>query len=597
MKFPYGISDFRQVIGEGYYFVDRSDHIRILEEIGKQLLFLRPRRFGKSLLLSMLENYYDVARAGEFEQLFGHLAIGQNPTALHNQYLVMRWDFSVVDPQGSPEQVKQALHNHINNAVKSFALWYQDYLPEAIDVNPDDAIASFEAVLPVVKKHGHRFYLLIDEYDNFANEVLMGSGPGSRERYEALLYGDGLLKTLFKVVKSGAAGRGLERVFITGVSPVVLSDATSGYNVAKHISLEPAFHDLCGFWEAEVAKALDEMAAECGFPPERAGEALSTMRSFYNGYAFTYDAKELIYNPTLALYYFDHFQRHCEAPRTMLDSNFATDRAKIAYVAGLPDGRGLILDAVEEDARISIRQLEDRFGVAEMLASSQDRTFMASLLYYLGVLTLGQEETNLGKLTLRVPNLVVRKLYVERLRDLLLPDRRQHDTAFLAAETFYQHGDLQPICDFVEQRLFPVLDNRDYRWASEMTLKTAFLTLLFDDTFYIVDSETPLARRYADMTLIVRPEMRQYQLLDLLLEFKLVKLAEAGLTGEQIRSLDREQLAALPAVQAGLAEARSQLQRYRTVLQATYGSILRLRTYAVVGLGFERLVWEEVAAQ
>ena len=123
------------------------------------------------------ENYYDLARAGEFEQLFGRLAIGQNPTPLHNQYLVMRWDFSVVDPQGSPEQVKQALHNHINNAVKSFALWYQDYLPEAIDVHPDDAIASFEAVLGVVKKHGHLFYLLIDEYDNFANEVLMGSGP------------------------------------------------------------------------------------------------------------------------------------------------------------------------------------------------------------------------------------------------------------------------------------------------------------------------------------------------------------------------------------------------------------------------------------
>ena len=217
----------------------------------------------------------------------------------------------------------------------------------------------------------------------------MGGGTGSRERYEALLYGDGMFKSLFKFIKGGAAGRGLERVFITGVSPVVLSDATSGYNVAKHISFEPAFHDLCGFWEAEVAEALDEIAAECGYPPERAGEALATMRSFYNGYAFTYDAKELIYNPTLALYYFDHFQRHCEAPRAMLDSNFATDRAKIAYVAGLPDGRALILDAVEEDARISIRQLEDRFGVAEMLAPSQDRTFMASLLYYLGVLTLG----------------------------------------------------------------------------------------------------------------------------------------------------------------------------------------------------------------
>ena len=143
----------------------------------------------------------------------------------------------------------------------------------------------------------------------------MGGGTGSRERYEALLYGDGVFKSLFKFIKGGAAGRGLERVFITGVSPVVLSDATSGYNVAKHISFEPALHDLCGFWEAEVAEALDEIAAECGYPPERAGEALATMRSFYNGYAFTYDAKELIYNPTLALYYFDHFQRHCEAPR------------------------------------------------------------------------------------------------------------------------------------------------------------------------------------------------------------------------------------------------------------------------------------------
>lgn len=596
MKFPYGISDFRQVIGEGYYFVDRSAHIHTLEEMGKQLLFLRPRRFGKSLLLSMLENYYDVARAGEFEQLFGRLAIGQNPTPLHNQFLVMRWDFSMVYSHGEVGDIERSLNSYLNTELRLFAHRYRDQLALPIAIDPGNGMDSLHSALGAVQDSGAKLYLFIDEYDNFANEVLMGGGTRGRERYEALLYGDGVFKSLFKVIKGGAAGRGLERVFITGVSPVVLSDATSGYNVAKHVSFEPALHDLCGFWEAEVAETLDEIVRECGYPTERAGEALATMRSFYNGYAFTHDTKELIYNPTLALYYFDHFRRHCAAPRAMLDGNFASDRAKIAYVAGLPGGQELILEALEEEAAISIRQLEDRFGVAEMLAPAQERTFMASLLTYLGVLTLGEGETELGKLTLRVPNLVVRKLYVERLRDLLLPDRRQHDPAFLAAETFYQHGDLQPVCDFVEQRLFPVLDNRDYRWASEMTLKTAFLTLLFDDTFYIVDSETPLARRYADMTLIVRPEMRQYQLLDLLLEFKLVRLAEAGLTGEQVRSLDREQLAALPAVQAGLAEARSQLQRYRTALQASYGATLRLRTYAVVGLGFERLVWEEVAA-
>ena len=595
MKFPYGISDFRQVIGEGYYFVDRSEHIYTLEEMGKQLLFLRPRRFGKSLLLSMLENYYDVARAGEFEQLFGRLAIGQNPTPLHSQYLVMRWDFSVVDPQGAPEQVKQALHNHINNAVKAFVLWYRDYLPDAIDINPDDAIASFEAVLPVVKKYGHRFYLLIDEYDNFANEVLMGSGPGSRERYEALLYGDGLLKTLFKVVKSAAAGRGLERVFITGVSPVVLSDATSGYNVAKHVSFEPALHALCGFWEIEVAEVLDEIARECGYPPERAVEALATMRSFYDGYAFTYDATELIYNPTLALYYFDHFQRHCEAPRAMLDSNFASDRAKIAYVAGLPGGQKLILDALEQDALV-VARMEDGFGVAEMLASSQDRTFMASLLTYLGVLTLAGS-TPLRELLMRIPNLVVRKLYVERIQESLLPDGRDRDAAWAATRILLQSGDLQPVCDLVEQRYFPIFDNRDYRWANELTLKTAFLTLLFDDRLYIVDSETAIRRSHADLSLIRRPELwQQSQLWDFLLEFKLVRLKEAGIAGEEAREMDRQALAMLPAVQASLAEARLQLQRYRTALEASYGETLRLRTYAVVGLGFERLVWEEVVA-
>ena len=396
MKFPYGISDFRQVIGEGYYFVDRSEHICILEEIGKQLLFLRPRRFGKSLLLSMLENYYDVARAGEFEPLFGHLAIGQNPTPLHNQYLVMRWDFSMVHSHGEVGDIERSLNSHLNTELRLFAHRYRDQLALPIEMDPGDGMASLQSALAAVQDSATKLYLFIDEYDNFANEVLMGGGTGSRERYEALLYGDGMFKSLFKFIKGGAAGRGLERVFITGVSPVVLSVATSGYNVAKHISFEPAFHDLCGFWEAEVAEALDEIVRECGYPPERAGEALATMRSFYNGYAFTYDAEELIYNPTLALYYFDHFQRHCEAPRAMLDSNFASDRAKIAYVAGLPDGRALILDALEEDARISIRQLEDRFGVAEMLTPTHDRTFMASLLYYLGVLTLGQEETDLG---------------------------------------------------------------------------------------------------------------------------------------------------------------------------------------------------------
>jgi hypothetical protein len=285
----------------------------------------------------------------------------------------------------------------------------------------------------------------------------------------------------------------------------------------------------------------------------------------------------------------------------MLDSNFAMDRAKIAYIARLPGGRPVILDAVQDETPVSVRQLEDRFGPADMLTETQDTRFMASLLCYLGVLTLGGR-TALGKLILTIPNLVIRKLYVEHLQRMLLPLGPDRDAAAAAAEALYSTGNLQPVCDFIEQHYFKVLDNRDYRWANDgstslttgLTLKTMFLTLLFDDTFYIVDSETAVGRTYGDLTLIVRPEMRQYQLLDILIEFKYVKPGDAGLSGEEARRSNLAELKTLPAIQQPLTAAKTKLQGYRAVLEARYGEMLRLRAYAVVGLGFDRVVWEEV---
>lgn len=360
IKFPYGISDFYQVITEGYFYVDRTDHIRTLEEAGKHLLFLRPRRFGKSLLLTMLENYYDVARADEFERLFGHLAIGQNLTPRHSQYLVIKWDFSVIQSHGSVEAIERALHDHINVQLTLFGQLYRDVLGAEIKIDEDNAVASFESAVGAVRQSPYSLYLLIDEYDNFANEVMLGGRPASQQRYEELLYGEGLFKTIFKAVKSASAGRGLDRTFITGVSPVVMSDIISGYNIAENIYLEPQLNDLCGFWEAEIDDTLQQIAEECDFPPEEAAEALATMRAFYNGYAFSYDIDELVYNPTLALYFLKHFQRHCQAPRNMLDSNFAIDRAKIAHLARLPGGQQLILAAVQDETPLSVSQLEDR---------------------------------------------------------------------------------------------------------------------------------------------------------------------------------------------------------------------------------------------
>jgi hypothetical protein len=594
MKFPYGVSDFYQMITEGYFYLDRTDRIARLEDLGKQLLFLRPRRFGKSLLLSMLENYYDVAKADQFESLFGRLAIGHAPTPLHNQYFVMRWDFSLVAAQGAAEDITQALYRHVNARIHDFAVRYQDRLSSPVQIFPTDAVASFESALTAMRQTPYKLYLLIDEYDNFANELAMGGQPTGKQRYDALLRGEGALKTLFKAIKGAASGFGLDRVFITGVSPVVLSDLTSGYNVSEMITLQPEFNDLCGFHETEIAVTLRQIAAACGWAEAQAAEAMEIVRTFYNGYCFTTaTTAERVYNPTLALYFFKHFQRTCSYPENMLDSNLAMDRGKIAYIASLPGGGQVILDAVNGAPALAVSALADRFGVEDMLTAVKDAPFMASFLYYFGVLTFGGR-TPTGELILSIPNLVARKLYIERIQDLLLPDRQVLDEGRQAARVLWQTGDLQPLCDFIEQRYYPVFDNRDYRWVNELTVKTTFLTLLFNDIAYIMDSEAVLGRTYADLTMIVRPEMRQYQLLDILLEFKYVSLQEANLTGAAARQLSAAAVAELPQIKAKLAEAQETLPGYRAKLLAHYGARLRLRTYAVVSLGFDRLVWAEL---
>ncbi len=595
LKFPYGLSDFYLLRHENYFYVDRSSHISLIEEAGLQLLFLRPRRFGKSLLLSMLENYYDVAKADEFDSLFGDLAIGQNPTPKHNQYFVMTWDFSNVSPEGSAPEIRQALHRYINKRIQEFALYYQSWLSFEIEIEPVDAQISFQSLLSAVRLSQHRLYLLIDEYDNFANEVLMGRGEISHNRYKALLSAEGSLKALFKTVKSGSSGRGLERVFITGVSPVLMTDITSAYNVAENIYLQPEFNDLCGFRESELQPILTQIVEDCEFPRQKAQEALTVMQVFYDGYCFSDMSAQTIYNPTLALYFLKHFQQYCQFPHQMLDDNLSMDRGKLAYISGLSNGIPIIFKGLNETPPLSLKQLANRFGVDDMLNPTKDATFIVSLLYYLGILTFNGK-TFIGKWRFKIPNLVVRKLYVERLFETFLPIETERSVAHQIAEDFYQTGDLQPVCDFLEQR-FKVFDNRDYGSADELTIKTAFLMVLFDDVFYIMDSEMPLERRYADLTMIIRPEQRQYSLLDFMLEFKFVKLAAVDFNGEELRKLSIEELKALVPVKQQFAQAEKQLLDYQTRLKSKYGKSLRLQLISVVAVGFERLVWQRVSVQ
>ncbi len=597
MKLPYGISNFYKLATEDYWFVDRTNSITAIEEIGSTLLFLRPRRFGKSLWLSILENYYDVAKAQQFERLFGHLAIGKNPTPRHNQYLIMRWDFSNVDSQGSIPEIVQLLHNHINTSVGLFLNKYRSILDaESVRFDHHDSMTAFRYAIGAASQTPYNVYLLIDEYDNFANEVMMSRVAGSQSRYESLVHGEGIMRTVFKVVKSAAGSLGLDRIFITGVSPIVMSDVTSAFNIAEDIYHLPIFNDLCGFWETEVEAILQQIVTAQGLPPESVTQSLSTMRSFYNGYTFDPQQPSLLYNPTLAIYFLKHFQAFHRHPRKMLDSNFATDYNKIAYVSHLPHGQRVIANALDETKTVQVEELSHRFGVRQMLRETVEESFMVSLLYHLGVLTL-DGFTRYGSYRLKIPNIVSRSMYAERIVEILLPNAQDRDAAHEQAAALYERGQMQPLCDFMEQRYFKVFDNRDYRWAKEMTIKTAFLTLLFNDIFYIMDSETELERRYADLTMILRPEMRKYDLKDILIEFKFVRPQKGKIDKQAIANLTMAQLGALPTVEKELNAAKEQASHNRQVLQAKYGDVLRLRSYAVVALGFERLVWAEVTTQ
>lgn len=594
IKFPYGTADFYKIITQGYFYVDRTGCIPVIEKMGETLLFLRPRRFGKSLLLSMLENYYDVNKADAFEQLFGQLEIGRQSTPTHNTYLILKWNFSEISPQGDVEAIKQVLYNHLNDGLKNFAVRYRDILPFAIEFNPEDAVSSLASTLTSVQATPYKLYLLIDEYDNFANEVLMAERSGSQERYEALIQGEGMLKMVFKAIKSGTEGRGIDRVFITGVSPVVMSDMTSGFNIASDIYLEPELNDLCGFTEADFGPVLRRIIEQSGQSPDKTKEMLALLRLFYDGYRFNPLSEKDIYNSTLILYFLRHLQRHGTPPEEMLDENLAMDRVKIAYISQLPGGAELALNTLNDEQPLTATRLANRFGAREILYAAKDTRFMLSLLYYFGVLTLSGERNEYGDLMFRIPNLVVQSLYVERLFEMLLPTGAEMDAGRRAAQRLYQRGEMQPLCDFIAQHHFTVFDNRDLRWANELVIKTLFLTLLFNDTLYIMDSEPALQREYADFIMLVRPDMRQYKLLDILIEFKYVPLGANNLSGDQVQQMTSEALKTLAPVKNAVAEAKQKLTGYRQTLRDVYGERLRLHTFTVVAVGFDRLVWEEL---
>ncbi len=278
----------------------------------------------------------------------------------------------------------------------------------------------------------------------------------------------------------------------------------------------------------------------------------------------------------------------------MLDSNLAADEGKLEYLGQMISGKQAVINVLQHEGAVVIKELNDRFTLSAMLdRSAQDYSFIASYLYCFGMLTIAGK-SGTGKLLLTPPNLVTQRLYADQILRFLLTLGTDRNDADVAVDMLLEHGDLLPLLTCVEQKLFPIFSNRDYKWLDEFALKMAFTTLLFNDVNYAICSEPELSRGYADLCLILRPDARQYQLFDMLFEFKYVSLKTLNLNGEQVDNMTEQELLGEIPVKNAFEEARAQLKRYARALQERFGEQLRLKTYIVVSIGFERLLGEEI---
>ena len=497
----YGVTDFARIRAENGYFVDRTALIRELEKTS-YAMFLRPRRFGKSLLCSILQCYYDIDYAGRFEEFFGGLDIGREPTAERGKYLFIDFNFTGVEKR--IDRVQDSFNEYCSERLDVFVERQAGRLPEgttAAVLAKRTCHEKFNTLTMRLKGSGLALYITIDEYDNFTNTIL----AESRESYEALCHGDGFFKQFFNELKLATTGTDapVTRLFVTGVTPVTMDDVTSGFNIAANISLNPAFAALTGFTHGDVRAMLAYYRTHAGFAFDEAA-VFETMRRWYDGYRFSpetgADGKEppRVANPTLVLYYMQYFLQNHRPQPDLVDENLRTDYMKIRHV-------------ITEGRRINgnFHRLEDliaRLGATATLRKSfQARELgvadnFVSFLFYNGLVTVTGER--LGRSTLGIPNLTVGEFlhdFVPKAyRDLNGIDPRVFDIANGMAD-FAETGDwrtpLETACGVVS-RYWRVRDAVE----GERVVQTALCSLLYvGHGPYIVRHERESAGGFVDI--------------------------------------------------------------------------------------------------
>jgi Predicted AAA-ATPase/PD-(D/E)XK nuclease superfamily len=553
MKIPYGISDFARIREKGFFYADKTPFLPVLEAGYEYLVFLRPRRFGKSTLLSLLEHYYDLGKKDRFDELFQGLWVHQHPTPERSAYLVLRLDFSGVSTDGGPDTLRRSFLLSVRAAVRAFLLRYRDRIPPLADLYDkvdiyEDAEGLVGQVLAVVSTTPHRIYLLIDEYDHFANRLLAG---GAGDLCETVVKKTGFVRTFYATLKSGTATGAVGRMFVTGVSPLMLDDLSSGFNIATHASMDGGLSALAGFTRADTERAVDELLAarpEVAGTPELAGRGalLDVLEEHYNGYRFSEDAAERVFNSDMVLYFLRELDNRGRYPRDMLDRNVRTEYGHLQRIGTLSGAdaalRRSLLQRILSEGHLR-SEIVEQFGVRSLAS----QTYFLSLLYFLGMLTLGASPRSSMGYDLTIPNRVIRELQWEHLALMLEEESLvtlQVDDLRAALTAMVEDGTIEPFLGLFHKNVLQTFSNRDTRGLDEKTIKLLLMTYAsLGGAFYPL-SEQEFAQGYGDLFLSAARDVAGARF-SWLLELKYLK---AGAKAAQIA--------------AAFAEAEAQVARY-----------------------------------
>ena len=532
-RIPYGVSDFVDIIKRNQYYIDKTMYIPKLEEEADSLFFIRPRRFGKSLLLSMMCAYYDINQSNRFEELFGKLWIGSHPTPYRGKFQVLFLDFSKIG--GDIKDLKENFNNYCNIRLDNFIERYKRaYRPEIVEKikSASTVVDKLNMIDTEAKDANMQLYLIIDEYDNFTNVVLNEHGE---KVYWALTHAKGFYREIFKMFKGM-----FTRIFMTGVSPVTLDDLTSGFNIGWHISTKPAFNQMLGFSTEDVREMFEYFKSAGKVRPDCDVESvIAEMKPWYDNYCFSEDAlrtQSRVFNCDMVLYYLRNYMETGESPRQMIDPNTKTDYNKMKKLLQLDklDGnrKGVIYEIAEQGEIIS--NLETTFP-AETLTNPK---MFVSLLFYYGMLTI--KGTHGSRLMLGIPNNNVRKQYYEYLLEQY-EEKASLDTNQLE-DYFYDmayDGKWHDALQFLADSYAKVSSVRDGIEA-ERNIQGFFMAYLNLNAYYMMAPELELNHGYCDFFLL--PDLTHYASKHCyILELKLIPKKEKGMSQETYEAAIQQQ--------------------------------------------------------